>query len=179
MAGNNGSSSNLFAEGLAGLALSASGKIYASEATVGHTIYSVGLGTATALTSAVTAAQGLAFGANGNLLAVSGDPSNPLIASIDPTTGNTTTLSDNNGIGTGPAYASLRGITIGNRAIYVTGVEWGTPSSHPLIVKELPQTTLGGLGIKPSSQAEVLCTNTGMTIVTACRMTNVIIATAV
>jgi len=122
VAGNNGSSNNLFAEGLAGLALSSTGTIYASEATGPHTIYQVGSGTATLLTSAVTAPQGLAFGANGQLLAVSGNPSNPLIASIDPMTGTTTTLSDNMGTGTGPAYGSLRGITVGNGSIYVTDV---------------------------------------------------------
>jgi len=122
VAGNNGSSNNLFAEGLAGLALSSTGTIYASEATGPHTIYQVGSGTATLLTSAVTAPQGLAFGANGQLLAVSGNPSNPLIASIDPMTGTTTTLSDNMGTGTGPPYGSLRGITVGNGPIYVTDV---------------------------------------------------------
>jgi sugar lactone lactonase YvrE len=122
VAGNNGSSNNLFAEGLAGLALSSKGTIFASEATGPHTIYQVGSGTATPLTSDVSAPQGLAFGANGQLLAVSGNPSNALIASIDPTTGITTTLSDNNGTGTGPAYGSLRGITVGNGPIYVTDV---------------------------------------------------------
>jgi sugar lactone lactonase YvrE len=122
VAGNNGSSNNLFAEGLAGLALSSNGTIYASEATGPHTIYQVSPGSAAPLTSAVTAPQGLAFGANGKLLAVSGNPSNPLIASIDPTTGNTTTLSDNMGTGAGPQYGSLRGITIGNGPIYVTDV---------------------------------------------------------
>jgi len=122
VAGNNGTSNNLFAGGLAGLALNSNGTIYASEATGPHTIYQVSPGTATPLTSAVTAPQGLAFRANGQLLAVSGNPSNPLIASIDPTSGNTTTLSDNNGVGTGPAYGSLRGITVGNGSIYVTDV---------------------------------------------------------
>ena len=125
VAGNNGSSNNLFAQGLAGLALSSNGTIFASAPTAPaapHTIYQVGAGTATPLTTAVVAPQGLAFGANGQLLAVSGNPSNPLIASIDPTNGNTTTLSDNNGTGTGPAYGSLRGITVGNGSIYVTDV---------------------------------------------------------
>ena len=51
------------------------------------TIYQVGSGTATPLTTAVLAPQGLAFGTNGRLLAVSGSPSNPLIASIDPKSG--------------------------------------------------------------------------------------------
>jgi hypothetical protein len=122
VAGNNGSSNNLFAEGLAGLALSSKGTIYASEATGPHNIYQVGPGTATPLTSAVVAPQGLAFGANGQLLAVSGSPSNPLIASIDPTTGNATTLSDNNGTGAGTPFGDLRGITVGNGSIYVTDV---------------------------------------------------------
>ncbi len=121
VAGNNGSSNNLFAGSLAGLALDSSGQIFASEATGAHTIYRVGPGTAAPLTSAVTAPQGLAFAINGQLLAVSGDPSNPLVASIDPITGNTTTLSDNNGIGAGPAYGSLRGIVgAANGLIYVT-----------------------------------------------------------
>jgi hypothetical protein len=46
--------------------------------------------------------------------------SNPQGLAIDPTNGNTTTLSDDNGNGTGPAYGSLRGITVGNGSIYVT-----------------------------------------------------------
>lgn len=120
VASNNGSSNNLFGGGLAGLAISSTGTIYVSEATGPHTIYQVGPGTATPLTSAVLAPQGLAFGANGQLLAVSGNPSNALIASIDPTSGNTTTLSDNNGIGTGPTFGSLKGITLGNGPLYVT-----------------------------------------------------------
>jgi MYXO-CTERM domain-containing protein len=126
VAGNNGSSNNLFAESIAGIAIGPSGEIYVSEATGTHTIYTVGPGTATPLTSAVTAPQGLAFG-NGNLFAVSGFPSDPLVASINPTTGNTTTVSDNNGAGSGPAYGSLRGIAIGSSgSLYVTDVETNT-----------------------------------------------------
>ncbi len=121
VAGNNGSSNNLFTEFLAGLALDSKGNIYTSAPTA-HTIYSVGSGTATPLTTAVTAPQGLAFGANGQLLAINGSPSNPTIHSIDPTTGTTTVLSSNT-VGTGPAFDVLRGITVApDGTIYATDV---------------------------------------------------------
>jgi tripartite motif-containing protein 71 len=123
VAGNNGSSNNLFAEGIAGLAIDTMGHIFVSEATGPHTIYTVGPGTATPLTSAVVAPQGLAIGAGGALFAVSGSPSNPLLASIDPTTGVATILSDNNGTGSGPAYGSLRGLVVApDGTVYATDV---------------------------------------------------------
>jgi streptogramin lyase len=120
--GNNGSSNNLFKQFIAGLALDSKGNIFVSAPT-GGTIYSAGLGTATPLTTAVAAPQGLAFGHDGKLLAINGSPSNPTIYSIDPTNGNTNSLSDNNGAGTGPAYNVLRGITVGpDGTIYATDV---------------------------------------------------------
>jgi hypothetical protein len=123
VAGNNGTPNSPFAQSLAGLAVSPAGAIFASQPTAGHTIYQVGSGTASPLTSAVTSVQGLAFGTNGQLLAVSAFPGSGLIASIDPTTGNTTTLSDNSGMhGSGPAFDSLKGITVGNGLIYVTDI---------------------------------------------------------
>ena len=42
--------------------------------------------------------------------------------SIDPASGNATTLSDNNGIGSGSGFDVLRGITFGNGLIYATDV---------------------------------------------------------
>ncbi len=119
--GNNGSSNNLFAESLAGLAVNSNGNLFTSAPTA-STVYRVGPGTSTPLTTAISAPQGLAFGASGQLLAINGNPSNPLISSIDPTNGNATTLSDNNGTGSGPAYGVLRGITFDNGHIYATDV---------------------------------------------------------
>ena len=122
VAGNNGTANSPFAQSLAGLAVSSTGQIFASQPTTTHTIYQVGSGTAAPLTTAVVSPQGLAFNTNGQLLAVSGSPGNGLIASIDPTTGTTTSFSDNNGVGTGPAFDSLKGITVGNGSIYVTDI---------------------------------------------------------
>jgi len=122
VAGNNGSSNNLFAQFLAGLALDSKGNIYAGAPT-GHTIYSVASGTATSLSTAATAPQGLAFGANGQLLAINGNPSNPAIYSINPMHGNASILSDNSGAQSGPAFNVLRGITVApNGTIYATDV---------------------------------------------------------
>jgi sugar lactone lactonase YvrE len=122
VAGNNGSSNNLFNEFLAGVAVDSKGHIFASAPT-GGTVYAVSPGTSTPLTTGIRAPQGLAIGSSDQLLAVSGSPSNPLIATIDKTNGITTILSDNSGLaGTGPNYGSLRGITTGNGMIYVTDV---------------------------------------------------------
>ena len=122
VAGNNGSSNNLFDEFLAGLAVDSNGNIFASAPT-GGTIYHVTTGAATSLSTAVSAPQGLAFGGNGRLLAVNGNPSNPQVWSIDPTTGNASLLADNNGIGTGPAFGSLRALTVApNGEFYATDV---------------------------------------------------------
>jgi hypothetical protein len=119
VAGNNGTSNNLFKEFLAGLAISPGGTIYASAPTAA-TIYQVGTGTATPLTTAVFAPQGLAY-ANGQVLALSGGSTNPSIWSINPANGIATDISDNTGTGTGPSYSNLRGITDGpGGTVYVT-----------------------------------------------------------
>ena len=111
VAGNNGSSNNLFNEFLAGLAVDSSGNIFTSAPT-GGTIYHVTIGAATPLSTAVSAPQGLAFLGNGRLLAVNGNPSIPQVWSIDPTSGNALILADNNGVGSGTAFGSLRGVTV-------------------------------------------------------------------
>jgi large repetitive protein len=122
VASNNGSSNNLFKESVAGLAVDSDGRTYVSSPT-GGTIYTVGPGTSTPLTTALSAPQGLAIGANGQLLAINGSPANPEIVSINPTNGDTTVLSNNSGIGTGPAFDILRSLTVGpNGMIYATDV---------------------------------------------------------
>ncbi len=122
VAGNNGSSNNLFNEFLAGLALDSKGNIYASAPT-GGTIYHVTVGSATSLSTAVSAPQGLAFGGNGLLLAVNGNPSNPQVWSIDPSNGNASVLANNTGIGSGPAFGFLRALTVApNGEFYTTDV---------------------------------------------------------
>ena len=81
-----GGSNSLFGiGGVAGLALSPTGGIYAS-ATSPSTIFSVTTGNATSLTTTIPLPEGLAFG-NGQLFAVSAGPTNPSIWSINPTTG--------------------------------------------------------------------------------------------
>ena len=122
VAGNNGSSNNLFNASLAGLGVDSKGNIYASAPT-GGTIYHVTPGAGTPLSTSVGAPQGLAFGSNNQLLAVNGNPSSPEIWSINPANGNATVLSDNTGVGSGPAFGSLRGITTAaDGTIYVTDV---------------------------------------------------------
>ena len=150
VAGNNGTSDNLFGiGGVAGLAVTSTGAIYASAASPSvHTIYSVAPGTATPLTTTITAPQGLAIGGNGQILAVSGGPINPSIWSINPTTGVATDIADNNGVGTGAAFSNLRGITYDNGMIYVTDL--GT-SGNPQIDMVNPangdRTVISGNGI--------------------------------
>jgi sugar lactone lactonase YvrE len=122
LVGNNGSSNNNFKEFLAGLALDSKGNIFVSAPT-GGTIYHAGVGTATPITTDVFAPQGLAFAANGQLLAINGNPSDSTVYSVNPTNGLTTPLSDNHGNGTGPDFNVLRGITVApDRTIYVTDV---------------------------------------------------------
>ncbi len=91
--------------------LDSKGNIYASAPT-GGTIYHVTAGAAAFLSNAVSAPQGLAFGSNGLLLAVNGNPSNPQILSIDPSNGNALLLADNSGNGSGPAFGTLRALTV-------------------------------------------------------------------
>lgn len=121
VAGNNGTSDNLFGiGGVSGLALGSSGGIYAS-ANSPSTIYSVTTGSASSLTTTVPHPEGLSFG-NGQLFAVSAGPTNPSIWSINPTTGAATDIADNNGIGTGPTFQDLYGIVYDNNngMLYVT-----------------------------------------------------------
>ncbi len=148
VAGNNGSADNLFGiGGVAGLALSSTGSIFASAASPGtHTIYSIGPGTATPLTTSITAPQGLAFG-GGKLFAVSGGSIIPSIWSIDPTTGIATDIADNNGIGTGPTFGNLRGIVYQNGLLYVTDL--GTTGNGQIDVVNITngdRTVLAGNG---------------------------------
>jgi len=122
VAGNNGSSNDLFKASLAGLAIDKQGSIFASSP-AGGTVYHVSSGTATPLSASVLAPQGLAIALNGQVLAVNGSPSAPGIWSIDPTNGNAVVLADNSGIGTGPAFGVLRGITVApDGTIYATDV---------------------------------------------------------
>lgn len=148
VAGNNGSSNNLFGQFVAGLALDSKGALFASAPTA-HTVYDVGPGTATPLSSALSAPQGLAFGA-GDLLAVNGNPSNPAIWSIDPTSGNATTLSDNNGFGNGPAFNVLRGILVApGGTIYATDV--GNDEIYRVSAANGDRSVVAGSGVGGST----------------------------
>jgi hypothetical protein len=156
VAGNNGSSNNLFDRSIAGLALSSTGNIYASSPTAFIAdgvppIYRVGSGTATQIpTTAVTAPQGLAVLPNGQLLAINGSPSNPSIWSIDPTSGNSTVLSDNSGMhGSGTDFNVLRGITLGNDLIYVTDV--GNSQIYSVNPMTGDRTVVSGNGVGGST----------------------------
>jgi hypothetical protein len=139
-----------FTRGLAGVAVDTTGKVFVSS-TFASTIYTVSGGTATPLTTAVLDPRGLAIGANGatagQLLAVS--QSQQSISSINPTSGTTTTLSDNTSAhgGPTPAYTSLQGIAAGNGFIYVTDLAGGTPEIFKVDPTNGTRTVLAGNGV--------------------------------
>ena len=123
VAGNSGSSNNVFAQSLGGLAVSPTGTVFVSQATGTPTIYKIDTSTTpatvTTLTSALNSPQGLAF-SNNQLLANQGvNP--PSVQSINPSTG-TPTIVSGNGIGSGTDFGGVKGITVGNGFIYVTDV---------------------------------------------------------
>lgn len=120
VAGNNGSSTNVFAQSLAGLAINpTSGNLYVSTAS-GHTIYQVtpGGSVTTVYTDSSAEPQGLAF-SSGQILYANGGTANPAIYSVDPTTGTPTLVSNDFTVGT----SDLFGVAVGsNGTIYATSV---------------------------------------------------------
>jgi len=121
VAGNNGSSTNVFAQSLAGLTINpASGNLYVSTAT-GHTIYQVTLGgtVTTVYTNSSAEPQGLALNA-GQVLYANGGTANPAVYSVNPTTGVATLVSKNN-FTVGSSH--LFGLAVGgNGTIYATSI---------------------------------------------------------
>ena len=120
VAGNNGSSTNVFAQSLAGLAINqTNGNLYVSTAS-GHTIYQVtpGGSVTTVYTDSSAEPQGLAFG-SGQILYANGGTANPAIYSVDPTTGMPTLVSNDFTVGT----SDLFGVAVGgNGTIYASSV---------------------------------------------------------
>jgi len=121
VAGNNGSSTNVFAQSLAGLTINpASGNLYVSTAT-GHTIYQVtpGGSVTTVFTNTSAVPQGLALKA-GQVLYANGGTANPAVYSVNPSTGVATLVSKNNfTVGS----TDLFGLAVGgNGTIYATSV---------------------------------------------------------
>src|SRR5208337_5137839 len=119
VAGNNGSSTNVFAQSLAGLTINpASGNLYVSTAT-GHTIYQVTPGgtVTTVYTNSSAEPQGLALNA-GQVLYANGGTANPAVYSVNPSTGVATLVSSNFSAG-----SDLFGLAVGgNGTIYATSV---------------------------------------------------------
>ena len=118
MAGNNGSSTNVFAQSLAGLTINpASGNLYVSTAT-GHTIYQVtpGGSVTTVYTNASAEPQGLALNA-GHVLYANGGTANPAVYSVNPSTGVATLVSNNFTVGSSDLFGLAVG---GNGTIYAT-----------------------------------------------------------
>ncbi len=120
VAGNNGSSTNVFAQSLAGLTINpASGNLYVSTAT-GHTIYQVtpGGSVTTVYTNTSAEPQGLALHA-GQVLYANGGTANPAVFSVNPMTGAATLVSNNFTVGTSDLFGLAVG---GNGTIYATSV---------------------------------------------------------
>ena len=122
VAGNNGSSTNVFAQSLAGLTINPStGNLFVSTAS-GHTIYQVTPGgSVTSVYSNTTLPaepQGLAWN-SGQVLFANGGGANPSIYSVNPTTMNGTLVSSNFPMG----VADLFGLAVGGSGtIYATSV---------------------------------------------------------
>ncbi len=126
VAGNNGSSTNVFAQSLTGLTINpASGNLYVSTP-LGHTIYQVTPGGAVSTVysdqSTLAVPQGLAWNA-GKILYANGGTANPAVYSVDPTspTNQTPTLVSKDF--TPNSTDDLFGLAVGgNGTIYATSV---------------------------------------------------------
>jgi len=120
VAGNNGSSTNVFAQSLAGLTINpASGNLFVSTAT-GHTIYQVtpGGSVSPVYTDSSKFPQGLALNA-GQILFANGGTANPAVYSVNPTTGMATLVSNDFTAGSSDLFGLAVG---GNGTIYATSV---------------------------------------------------------
>jgi sugar lactone lactonase YvrE len=123
VAGNNGSSTNVFAQSLAGLLINpATGNLYVSTAS-GHTIYQVtpGGSVSTVYTNSSAEPQGLAL-SSGQILYANGGTANPGVYSINPAgppTQSATLVSNDFTSG----VSDLFGLAVGgNGTIYATSV---------------------------------------------------------
>jgi sugar lactone lactonase YvrE len=120
LAGNNGSSTNVFAQSLAGLTINpTTGNLYVSTAT-GHTIYQITPGgvVTTVYSNSSLVPQGLTWSA-GQILFANGGTANPAVYSVNPTTGVATLVSNNFTVG----QSDLFGLAVGaNGTIYATSV---------------------------------------------------------
>src|SRR5208337_2508421 len=132
VAGNNGSSTNVFAQSLAGLTINpASGNLYVSTAT-GHTIYQVTPGgtVTTVYTNSSAEPQGLALNAGQVLYANGGNK--PAVFSVNPMTGAATLVSNNFTAG-----SDLFGLAVGgNGTIYATSI-----ASPDIVIYAIDPTT--------------------------------------
>ncbi len=136
VAGNNGSTTNVFAQSLAGLTINpASGNLYVSTAS-GHTIYQVTPGgvvtTVYSNTTLPAEPQGLALKA-GQILFANGGTASPAVYSVDPTTQMATIVSKDF---TPNSSDDLFGLAVGgNGTIYATSV------STPDVIYAINPTT--------------------------------------
>jgi sugar lactone lactonase YvrE len=143
VAGNNGSSTNVFAQSLAGLTINpADGNLFVSTAS-GHTIYEVtpGGSVTTAYTNSSAEPQGLAL-SSGQILYANGG-ANAAVFSVDPVTHMSTLVSNSF-----PSGADLFGLAVGsNGTIYATSI-----ASPDVVIYAIDPTTgnasvLAGNGI--------------------------------
>ena len=120
LAGNNGSSTNVFAQSLAGLTINpASGNLFVATAT-GHTIYQVtpGGSVTTVFANSTANPQGLGL-SSGQILFANGGTANPSVFSVNPTTNIATLVSNNFTAGA----SDLFGVAVGaNGTIYATSI---------------------------------------------------------
>ncbi len=120
LAGNNGSSTNVFAQSLAGLTINpATGNLFVATAT-GHTIYQVTPGGSVTTVYANSSAnpQGLAMTA-GQILFANGGTANPSVFSVNPATNAATLVSNNFTVGASDLFGVAAG---GNGTIYATSI---------------------------------------------------------
>ena len=73
-----------------------------------------GSGARTELSTAgvINTPEGLATDKSGRIVTIDGNINSPAVYYVNPATGQATVLSDNNGHGTGPAFGTLRGVTL-------------------------------------------------------------------
>jgi hypothetical protein len=109
------------------------------------------MNTATALTMAITAPQGMTY-ADGQLLALSFNGGSPVLYSINTTTGNVTDIDDNNDVGTGPMFVGPKGITAGpNGTVYVTNQNNGDTQIYQVNLSNCDRTVVSGNGVGGST----------------------------
>jgi hypothetical protein len=145
VAGNNGSTTNVFAQSLAGLTINpATGNLFVGTAT-GHTIYQVtpGGSVTSVFTNSSAEPQGLAWN-SGQVLYANGGTANPAVFSVNPTSGIATLVSNNFTVGSSDIFGLAVG---GTGTIYATSVASPDVVIYAINPSTGIATTISGNGI--------------------------------